>query len=458
MDPFTHTFSRKQQTVMFMAAIIPLIAILLVYFFGSVSLLKLAVLAVMLGGIGFLILAFPKTGIYLSVFYVYSGIGVYFQVPIAHVVMVGTFIAVCLKIFGGDKIEFNNRLFSWSAGLFTLIALTTMLWAYWPEMSFWRFVKFFQVLIITFIVIQLIRSPRDLEFYAAVIFWGAVMSVLLGAANMMMGIDTDITKVGYGNMLRFEGTHVNPNSLGMFLTSALPLGFYMIKRTSSLIPRSVSVLAVLILVLAVMASFSRAAMFPLAFLLLASMFQEVHSKKIYLGIAALAFISWLLTPAFYWERFSAISELGESIQRDRSIYARVLAAKSALSLIVQYPLTGVGFHNFMARSSSMLRGLIYIHNGFLELLVGVGIFGFLAWAGMFYAGLRDCYRCMRAQWSGGGPVQMNSLSFYFMVAIISALISNLFDSSEFGYFLWVPLAGGLAAGNILRRRIDTSSS
>jgi O-antigen ligase len=457
MDPFTHTSSRIRQAVMFLAATLPLIAILLIYFFGLVSLLKLAVLAVLMSCFGLLILAFPKTGIYISVFYVYSGIGIYFQLPVAHVVMVVTFIAVCLKLLGGDKTKFDNRLFSWSAALFTLIALTSMLWAHSPELSFWRFVKFFQVLIITFIVLQLIKSPRDLEQYAAVIFWSAVLSILLGVANMMLGVNTDITMAGYGTLMRFEGTHVNPNSLGMYMTSALPLGFYMVKRATGLIPRILSVLAVFIVVLAVLASFSRGALFPLAFLLLATIFYEVKSLKIYLGIAVLAALSWLMTPAFYWERFGAISEIGEMIQQDQSIYLRIQVLKSALGLIADNFFTGVGFHNFLARSSSNLRGLIYVHNGYLELLVGVGIFGFLAWTGMIYAGLRDCYRSMRAKWPAG-PVQMSSLSFYFLMATISALLSNLFDSNEFGYFLWVPLAGGLASGNILRRRIDTSIS
>jgi O-antigen ligase len=441
---------------MFLAASLPLTALFFIYFFGSMLLVKLAVVTVLLSGIGFTILAFPQMGIYLSVFYVFSGIGIYFQLPLAHVVTLGTTIAVCLKIFGGEKPRFDNSLFNWSVALFTMIALTSMLWAHSPILSFWRFVKFFQVLIITYIVLQLIKSPRDLEHYAAVIFWSAMMSILLGVANMMLGFDTDITKAGYGTLVRFEGAHVNPNSLGMYLTSALPLGFYMIKRASG-IPRIVSLLAVLIMVLAVLASFSRGAMFPLAFLLLATIFYEVRSAKIYLGIAALVLVSWLLTPAFYWDRFGAITEIGESIQRDQSIHARVLTAKSALELIADNFFTGVGFHNFMVRSASNLRGLIYVHNGYLELLVGVGIFGFLAWAGMFYAGLRDCYRNMRVKWSSG-PVQMSSLSFYFLVAIISALLSNMFDSNEFGYFLWIPLAGGLAAGNILRRRIDTSNS
>jgi O-antigen ligase len=262
--------------------------------------------------------------------------------------------------------------------------------------------------------------------------------------------------VGYARLFRFEGTHVNPNTLGMILTSALPFGFYQIKRAEGWFGRVFASLLVLLVVLAVLASFSRGAVFPLAFLLLATMFREVRNKKIYLAIAALAVVSYMLTPSFYWERFSTVTEVGETVQQDRSLYARVLAAKSALSLFAQYPLTGVGLHNFMARSSSLLRGLIYIHNGYLELLVGVGIFGFTAWAGMIYAGLRDCHRCLKAEWHNV-PVKMRSLCFYTLVAIISGLFSNLFDSSEFNYVLWVPLAGGLAAGNMLRRRIDTTN-
>jgi O-antigen ligase len=110
----------------------------------------------------------------------------------------------------------------------------------------------------------------------------------------------------------------------------------------------------------------------------------------------------------------------------------------------------------MVRSSPILRGVIYAHNGYLELLAGVGLFGFLAWAGMIFAGLRGCFRSFRGRWPGE-TVPMNNLAFYMLVALISALINNLFDSAEFNYFLWVPLAGGLAVGNIQRRRVDPSN-
>ncbi|MFH1755907.1 MAG: O-antigen ligase family protein, partial [Candidatus Latescibacterota bacterium] len=133
-----------------------------------------------------------------------------------------------------------------------------------------------------------------------------------------------------------------------------------------------------------------------------------------------------------------------------SIYTRLQAAKSAISLFLQYPLTGVGLNNFMARSGTDLYVQLVAHNSYLEILAGVGVFGFIAWMSIILSSVRGCCKGMRHRWDAKDD-WLKSLSFYMLLSLISSLMNNMFISGEFAYFLWTPLAGGLVAGNLTRR-------
>jgi O-antigen ligase len=280
------------------------------------------------------------------------------------------------------------------------------------------------------------------------------MSVLFGLANLQLGIARDLSVVGFAKVTRFEGTHENPNRLAIYLASALPLGFYAVKRADRIFTRSLAALGSFMVVLAVFASFSRAAVFPLVFVLIATMIREVKSRKVYAGIFLLIVAVILITPTYYWARVLSISALIEDLPSDWSIYMRMQSAKAAITVFLQHPLTGVGFNNYIVHSGSYLYTALMAHNAYLEILAGLGIFGFIAWICIFLSGVRGCLRGMKHRWEDDNA-WMKDLSFYVLLSFISALINILFLSSGFGYFVWIPLAGGLVAGNMVRRHIDT---
>jgi O-antigen ligase len=264
------------------------------------------------------------------------------------------------------------------------------------------------------------------------------MTVLLGLANLQLGLVKDLSVVGFAKVTRFEGTQVNPNRMAIFLATALPLGFYAVKQAQRLYLRILYALGSFLLILAIFASFSRGALFPV----------------VYVGIFLLIVLVILITPTYYWARILSLGALVEDQPRDWSIYMRMQAAKSAINLFLQYPLTGVGLNNFYVRSGSDLYVQLVSHNAYLEILSGVGLFGFIAWGCMLLSGLRGCLMGMKHRWDQG-TVWLESLSFYLLLSFLSSLLNILFISGEFAYFLWIPLAGCLAAGDMVRRHRDT---
>jgi len=457
MNSTPQALPRKNALLLLTLAILPVLGVFYVYFFQSIALLKFAVFGFTAMALGFVFFFSPKFSLLVAVFYVYSGLSFYFHLHVAYPIVMIAFFAVLLRHFIGNPIEMRDGMFNWSVAVFTLIALTSMLYARSPGQSLFGFSKFIKVFILVFLALQLLKKPEDLERYGLVIFIGGLMSVLFGLANLQLGIAKDLSVVGFAKVTRFEGTHENPNRLAIYLASALPLGFYAVKRAKRLVIRVSASVASFILVLAIFATFSRAAVFPMVFALVATMIREVKSRKVYFGIFLLIVVVILITPTYYWARVLSLGAVIQDLPNDWSIYMRMQAAKSAIALFLQYPLTGVGFENFIVRSGSYLYTALVAHNAYLEILVGIGIFGFIAWMCILLSCVRACLRGMRYRWDDG-TVWMKDLSFYMLLSFVSALMNILFLSAGFGYFVWIPLAGGLVAGNLVRRQIDAQQT
>ncbi len=452
MYPPSKTLSKKFLIFVYLTATLPIIGLFFIYFFGSIMLFKLAVIGIALGTLGFFFFVFPKVSLYLAIFYIYSGLSYYFQLHVAYPIVVIAVVAVVFRLLGGGTAEFPCRSFNWSMAFFTLIALTSMLYAHDPDRSLVGFGIYLKVLVLTYLAVQLLKTPKDIERFVFIVFLGALLSVLYGLLNLKLGMARSISRVGFAQIMRFEGTHFTPNRLAMYLVSALPLGFYAVKCAPRISFRILSGLGVLLLILTTFATYSRAAIVSLAFILLATIFREVKSKKLYLGIAALITVGLLLTPSYYWIRISTLGDVFSSIPSDRSIYLRFKAAESAIQLISQHPFMGVGLNNYFVRSAAEFATRIVAHNAYLEIFVGVGMFGFIAYMGLFVSGMWECVRGMRARWEPQFA-RMGSLSYYILVSIIASMISGLFNSCEFAYFLWIPLIGGLVIGNAVGKTV-----
>jgi O-antigen ligase len=454
MNPISNELSRKNALFLFAFATVPVLGLFCFYFFLSIAILKLAALGLAALILSCLLFAHPKFSFFVAIFYVYAGLSFYFHFHLSYPIVMIAFFAVLLRHFISDPIEMPDQMFNWSVALFTMIALTSMLYARSIDFFLLGFGKYLKVLILTFLAMQLLRKPGDLEKYAYVIFLGSIMAVLFGLVNLKLGLAKDLSVVVFAKATRFEATHVNPNRLAIYLVSALPLGLYATKRAKRIHLRILLAVCSFASILAIFASFSRAAIFPLIFVLIATLVREVKSKKVYAGFFLLIMVVVLITPSFYWTRVLSIGELLQDLPSDWSIYMRLQAAKVAVNLISQHPLTGVGLSNFRANSGAYMYLPLVAHNSYLEILVGVGIFGFIAWFCIILSGVRGCLRGLRHRWDSS-TTWMSSLSFYLLLSFISALMNGMFLTAEFGYFIWIPLAGGLVAGNMVRRHIDT---
>lgn len=451
------TERRLQHRDLVLLAFIVSLPFLLGLLLHALSLTVLVKYAVM-GAVGVVIslgiLSYPKLGILFGILYIYAGLSFYFHVPIAYPVIILTLFAMIFALLSGGSVRLRDPWFIWSAIFFTLFAVQSMLFSYSLSYSLLSFSSYLKVLILTVLIAQFIVSVEDLELLFIVVFAGAVASVLLGVLNLKLGLVSNLNVIGGANLLRFSGTFQDPNTLALVLSSALPMGIYTARYHGGFFWKLVATLGVLALIVATFVSFTRAAIFPILFVILAVIIKETKRSKLAFSLFVItgAAVVILFVPAIYWNRILALGNIEEMSTTDWSLYLRLTAAKVALGLFAEHPFTGVGLRNFIVRSGPDLFVRIGAHNSYLEILVGTGIFGFLSLMAIFWSSMRRCLQGLRSRF--GDPVEkrIRNLSFYTVIALISPLLGALFLSSPFSYSIWIPLAAGLVLGRIIDER------
>jgi O-antigen ligase len=358
---------------------------------------------------------------------------------------------VVVGLAGGDRWRLTDPVFLISASIFTLLGLQSMMWAHSIPPAIEGYAKYLKAMAIVCFVVQTVRTPDQLRWLGRWIFMGAVLTVVLGAANIMLGIDAEVGAVDNPSNMRFKGTHGNANFAAASLTSAIPMGFYVVRSVKSNLARVLAVVGVLMLIVAVFATYSRQAIFALAFVAFAVWFKEVKNRKAYVAVLIVLLAGILVTPRYYWLRLWTITELLDSVQQDWSIYLRVLATERAWEMFKDNFFTGVGLRNFAVRSGDTLFLRMPAHNMYLEIACGLGVFGILAYLTMFYSGLRQFAAGMRERWREQDE-WLRHLSYYLMVSLVSCMISGLFANIEFRHFPWIFVATGLVIANLRRER------
>lgn len=430
--------------------VLPVLAFALARNSGMESLVRLAAMGVVAVVAGVAFFVRPRYGIYFLAFYVYAGLNFYTRgTPAALALTALIFAGALVQMSRGQRWRLTDPAFLISAGVFTLMGLHSMLWARDIAPAIDSYSKYLKAMLVVCMVVQTVRTSRHLEWLGRWIFFGAVATVFLGLANHALGIDTEVNLLGGVQAIRFAGAHANPNFAAAAMTTSVPLGVYVARRASGTLYRVLAILGVLIVVGAIFATYSRQALFAIAFVAVAVLFREVRSRKAYVAIFAAIVAAILVTPQYYWVRFWTITEILDGVQQDWSIYQRMMALGRAWEMFKEHPIFGVGLRNFSVRSGDVMYLRIPSHNIYLEIACAVGVFGLIAYLSMFYAGIRQLLAGMKERWQGQDE-RLKDLSFYFLVSVISALISGMFANIEFRYFTWLPLCAGLVVANLRR--------
>ena len=444
------TLTGRQKAWLITVAVLPLVILIAARQLGVMSLLRLAVI----GGVGVVFLAAvfvrPVWGVLFSVFYVFSGL--YFYVPtIAMIATVAVLLVVAaLEVFSGERDRVVDPMFWWSIAIFTVLSLQSTILAHFPELSFQQLILYVKCLVLTVVIVHFIRNRDDLQALVVTIFAGAVVTIIFGVVNLKLGLYTEDNVIHGVGLFRFSGSHRDPNEAAGIMCCAIPLGVHLFRAASSRWVRWSCFLGAVILVIGVFSTFSRSAIGALGLVTVGVVLREVRTRGAYMMTLGVVVLAALFAPAYYWARLLELREIVTSnFRQDFSTMLRFDAMTTAWGLFVDNPWTGIGLGNFIQRGATNVISRIVVHNSYLEVLVSVGVFGFLAFLGIFGSGLRQCLRVVRG---AGMAAADRSLAYYVGLSLVSIMASSAFLTFQFKYPMWIPLALALALGNILAPR------
>jgi O-antigen ligase len=445
--------SRPVTLALGVLAVLPILVWYGLRVLGYDSLLILAAVAV-IGAIGAAILFIsPRWGVYGLVFWVYSGMGLYSPIDAAPLILAVVFLSTIIGLIRGDRNRMTDGVFWIATAFFVLLSLQSGLFAEYPDLTLLELYSFAKALAVVIVIVQLIRTPDHLRLLGYSAFVGAVATVAIGILAIQHG-KAGLSYIGGVDLLRFSGSHGDPNKAASIMCSALPFGLFAVYHERR-VWKLLAVAGVITLIVAIFSTFSRGALFSFAVLVAAFVLREIHSRRSFLILVGLILVGVLLTPGYYWNRVFHLGSAFKDTTLDWSVYTRLLALKTAVQMFVRHPLTGIGLGNFIESSSYRLFIRIVAHNTYLEIAVGVGIFGLVAFLGMMGAGVRHAWDGSRSVWAGR-DAWLNSFSFYCFLSLVSIAISGIFLTFPFRYPLWVPVAAGLVIGNL--RHAETQPS
>lgn len=440
----------RPRVALFALALLPVLAFVALRYFGLLKFLKLgAVGCAALAGAALLFLR-PRWGLYFLILYIYSGIGLFLPVNLAVPAIALVSAAVVLSWLRGETPSLPDAFFWCTAAAFALISLHSMLVARDVAASLRELVTFGKILLVLVLIVHLIRTPDHLRGLCYAVFIGAVGTVVAGVMGIWLGLEgAGENYMGGVNIMRFTGAHENPNKAAAYMCSALPLGFFAIKYSSRRLSKIAFTVGVVVLVVSIFATFSRSVVIPLTVVLIGVTAHELRTRRSLGPLAILLAVGFLVTPRYYWDRVLSLPDALRNSTQDWSVYTRMLALQTAWEMFLDHPITGVGLGNFLGSSAYRLFVRIVVHNTYLEILVGTGILGLMAYVTLLGSGLRHSVAGARRRWNSH-PAWMRSLSYYTILSAVSIGLSAGFGTMPFRYPLWVPVAVGLVIGNLIR--------
>ena len=321
-----------------------------------------------------------------------------------------------------------------------------------------RFAEVILGVMLFFVVINVVRQQKDLEWAGKVLILAGAGSALIGVVFYVIPEEWTVAVLnglarfdypgGFGalryieddpaNAMRAIGTAIDPNTFGgmLILFSALALPQLFARRP--LFPRWVVALIVALDVLCLYLTYSRSAMVGLAAALLLIALLR-YRKLLLLGLIGLVLLLLLPQTQDYVARFV------EGIQgQDLATQMRFGEYRDALRLIARYPVFGVGFSG--TPDIDLYIGVSSVYLLMAETMGVIGLLSFLAAMVVYFA---TFFSTMRR---GLTDDRRETLLLGLSAAVAGVLVSGVLDHYLFNLayphmvsLFWIYVGLGMAA-------------
>jgi O-antigen ligase len=298
-----------------------------------------------------------------------------------------------------------------------------------------------------------------------VVLSGAVLAAL-GTYQVLSG-NVDQTFFGFSKFLeaqivenaadgnRLIGPLSDPNYYGQILVAALPLALYRILDEKKLSLKLVATLSALLLVFAVLNTYSRGAFLGMMVVLgLIAIERRVNIWLILLVISTtLVMIPFL--PEGFTERLQTLSIFtndNASVRSEVSFQGRSSEMQAGLQMFADHPILGVGIANYAVNYQEYASriGLEYrtegrqAHSLYLEIAAETGLLGIAAFTALFVSWLMGLQQARRKLKILPDYPHWSTWITSIQMSIAAYLTTSIFLHNDYIRYLWLLLALGIA--------------
>lgn len=378
----------------------------------------------------------------------YRGLGGQFSFVRFHwifAIALAAFVLVGILLRKTIPVEVRQGKFWAGVFAFYIINLFSALGSTFPEVS----AQFMILLAAAYMLVALGMIVVDRKGFTQTLPRAIVGSVFLGSVLALCGSLFHLSLFVSPVTGRVIGGAPDPNNMSLMIIFSLPIAVYFLLTARLPLARLAYMLIIGADVAAVVATFSRggALILGLSVLLMLWEFRHMISPRnlgLLMGLGGLAVATFLLlTPESYTQRVKSLRSTDDFSLRRRTSYLVV-----AHDLVTERPLLGSGPDTFAQNYAATEIGRSFkrknfsgersAHNTYVEVLVGTGVIGLVAFLIILIYALHSFTRAQRL-FSVAGSERMALLTVAYRTSFLTLLMYLLLYSEINHKYLLVSL-------------------
>ena len=331
-------------------------------------------------------------------------------------------------------------------------AVLTVPMSYWPggSMAF-LLGLFLKSLIIFWLVANLVSTQARLR---AVALAFVIASVPLAATAIVHFVSGDIAAGGgYRDVRRIVGYDApltqNPNDLALTLNLLLPFSVARLVRSRNILPRTMLAAVIVLVVAAIVLTFSRAGFLTLAMTLVFYLLQLYKSERRGWAVAVvlLALLALPLLPGSYLGHMETITDIHSDASG--SAQARWAGMVAATKLALAHPLIGAGAGmNLLALNEAQGPSWKEVHNVYLEYAVDLGLPGLLLFVALYWSSYSKVRKARRVAAGTPGLEDLLHYGGAVQASLIAFALAGMFHPVGYHFYFYILAGLAVALGTI----------
>ncbi|MHB1393731.1 MAG: O-antigen ligase family protein [Clostridia bacterium] len=364
-----------------------------------------------------------------------------------------TAVSYGIRLFRDKSMKFRVNVLDYFVVLFGIVLFYSSITSYTPNNSMFALLIHIAYILFYFILVNTIKTRQQLYTIVALLVLSTTVTSLYGlyqlktvGATSEAWVDTTLFE---DIKARVGSTFENPNVLGEYLVMIIPLAAAMLWGQKSWLSRLLTLGLTAIMLVCLVYTYSRGAYIGL--MLAFALFAVLRDKRfVILGIIGLLMLPFVLPPSVI-NRFTSIGNL-----TDTSSSYRISVWLGSLKLAKDYWPSGIGlglepFKLIYPKYSLNAAYAHHSHNIYIQLLIEMGISGFLMFAAMIVV----YYKTLLA----GFYRTKDRFTSTFMIAIASGMagylaqgiVENIWYNNRVLLTFWVMLAFGMIAKALITK-------